>query len=396
MAANTVHDPPFWPLTRCRWTREGALVNRRWIILVVAIFTLGSVATACGDGDDSTAEPSPNASEPVEVVFIYENPSETVGWEAIFEEARLALEEEFGDQIVTKFLDGVPASPEGRSVIEREAAKGPDVIIGTSFGHGEFMQELAPEYPDVHFIVSQFEVPEGVENFSGYDLRVEDGWYLSGVAAGMVAATTGQKVVGWIDGFAIPFELRQINGFALGYQEVVPDGKVQVVLINSWYDPQAAAQASNGLVDAGSGIIASGLSDPTVGEIAEQRNVPYSAVYPLTTFTPNSGVTGPRFHWEAFFAPKIQSIIDGTWEPTFDYFGAKEGAVGVAPFEQAFTENVSPDQVEEYEQIAQALEEGEFVVLPGTTEELTTLNYVVPGVAGLDLEVREISPPSGT
>ncbi len=372
-------------------------MNRRWVRLMAVIFTLGFVASGCGGDEDSAAEPPAGSAEPagpVEVVFIYENPSKTVGWESTFEDDRLALDEQFGDQIVTSFVDRVPASPEGRNEIKRIAANGPDLIIGTTFGHGKFMQELATEFPEVHFLVSQFEVPEGVENFSGYDLRVEDGWYLSGVAAGMVAANTGEKAVGWIDGFAIPFELRQLNGFTLGYQEVVPDGKVQVVLTNSWYDPQAAAQASNGLLDAGSGMLASALSDPTVGEIAEQRNVPYSAVYPLTTFTPNSGVTGPRFRWEALFAPKIQSIIDGTWEPTYDYFGAKEGAMDVAPFEKAFTENVTQEQVDEYEQIAKALTDGEIVVLPGTTEELTTLNYVVPGVGGLDLKVREVPPPN--
>jgi simple sugar transport system substrate-binding protein len=366
----------------------------RSIRLASLIFTLGIVAAACG-GNDTTADDSPEAgsAEPIEVVFVYENPAETKGWEDSFEAARRAVEEEFGEQVVTSFQDRVPASPEGKNAIKRIASEGPDLIIGTSFGHGKFMQQLAAEFPEVHFMMSQFESPEGVENFSGYDLAVEDGWYLSGVASGMVAANTGQNLVGWIDGFPIPFELRQINGFALGYQESVPDGTVRVTFINSWYDPNAAAQASNSLLSAGADMLASGIADPTIGEIAEQRDVPYSAVHPLTTFTSTWGVTGPEFHWEAFFVPKIQAIMDGTWEPTFDYFGAKEGAIDVAPFEKAFTDNVSQDQIEQYEQIAQALKNGEFEVLPGTTKELTTLEYVVPGVEGVDLEVKEISPP---
>jgi simple sugar transport system substrate-binding protein len=141
-------------------------------------------------------------------------------------------------------------------------------------------------------------------------------------------------------------------------------------------------------------MLGSGIADPGIGEIAEQGDVPYLAVHPLQTFTPNSGVTGPDFLWDAFYVPKIQSIIDGTWEPTFDFFGAKEGAIDVGPFGKAFTDSVTQEQMEQYEEIAQALKSGEFQVLPGTTKELTTLEYVVPGVNGVDVETREISPPS--
>ena len=369
-------------------------MKRRSIRLASLIFTLAVVAAACGGNDTAESPQAADGAEPIEVVFVYEKPADTVGWEDAFERARQRIEEHFGEKVVTSFQDRIPDTPEGKAAITRIAAEGPDLIIGVSFGHGEFLQELAAAFPEVHFMMSQFEPPEGVENFSGYDLAVEDGWYLSGVAAGMVAAEKGQNLAGWIDGFPIPFELSQINGFALGYQEVVPDATVRTTFINSWYDPQAASQASRSLLAAGAEMLGSGIADPGIGEIAEQGDVPYLAVHPLQTFTPNSGVTGPDFLWDAFYVPKIQSIIDGTWEPTFDFFGAKEGAIDVGPFGKAFTDSVTQEQMEQYEEIAQALKSGEFQVLPGTTKELTTLEYVVPGVNGVDVETREISPPS--
>ncbi len=89
--------------------------------------------------------------EPLKIAFAYVGPVGDGGWTFAHDNARKALEKEFGDKIATSFVENVPESADAERVIRDMASQGNKVIFGTTFGYMETMMKLAPEFKDVKF-----------------------------------------------------------------------------------------------------------------------------------------------------------------------------------------------------------------------------------------------------
>jgi basic membrane protein A and related proteins len=73
------------------------------------------------------------------------------GWTFAHDNGRKALEAEFGDKIVTSFVENVPESADAERVIRDLAGQGNKLIFGTTFGYMEPMLKVAPDFADVKF-----------------------------------------------------------------------------------------------------------------------------------------------------------------------------------------------------------------------------------------------------
>ena len=67
----------------------------------------------------ATEEAPPAAEEPFKVAFVYVAPIGDLGWTWAHDQARLMLEEEFGDKVETAYIENVPEGPEAERVAER-------------------------------------------------------------------------------------------------------------------------------------------------------------------------------------------------------------------------------------------------------------------------------------
>jgi basic membrane protein A len=66
------------------------------------------------------------------------------GWTFAHDNGRKAIEKEFGDKVVTSFVESVPESADAERVIRDMASQGNKLIFGTTFGYMEPMQKVAP------------------------------------------------------------------------------------------------------------------------------------------------------------------------------------------------------------------------------------------------------------
>ena len=109
---------------------------------------------------------------------------------------------------------------------------GYDLVFATSFGYGDPIEKVAPNYPDTVFMhATGYKTAENVGTYFG---AAEEARYLTGIAAGK--ATKNGKI-GYVAAFPIPEVLRGINAFTLGVQSVNPDrdgaGRVDVDVVRS-------------------------------------------------------------------------------------------------------------------------------------------------------------------
>ena len=91
-------------------------LNKRSALRLAALSAAALTLVACGKKEEAapaaapapTAAPAPAAAEPLKAAWIYVGPVGDGGWSFAHDNARKAVQKEFGDKIVTSFVENVP------------------------------------------------------------------------------------------------------------------------------------------------------------------------------------------------------------------------------------------------------------------------------------------------
>jgi basic membrane protein A and related proteins len=331
------------------------------------------------------------AQDPVRVGFVYVGPVGDHGWTYRHDVGRRDVEAEFGDRVVTTFVENVSEGPDAERVIRQLAAGGNDLIFTTSFGFMNATERVARQFPAVRF--EHCTGYKTLDNMAAYNARFHEGRTVIGTIAGHMSET---GVIGYIASFPIPEVVMGINAFFLAAREINPDLDLRIVWVNTWYDPGREADAARTLIDQGADIIVQHTDSPAALQVAEERGVyAFGQASDMRQFAPNAQLTAIIDDWSPYYIERVQAVIDGTWESHSVWPGLKEGLVDIAPYGPA----VPPEVAEEADAVKEAIiagerhpfegpirnQAGEEVVAEGETmsdEELLRMDYYVEGIAG--------------
>ena len=311
-------------------------------------------------------------ADPVKVGFVYVGPTGDHGWTYMHDIGRQAIVKELGDQVETTYVENVKYGPDAERVMRQMALQGVDIIFATSFGYMESMLNVAKEFPDV-----KFEHATGyktAENMSVYSSKFYEGRYVQGVIAGHMSKT---GKAGYIASFPIPEVIRGINAFYLGASSVNPDFDIDVVWVNTWYDPGKEADAAKVLISQGADIITQHTDSPAALQVADAAGVKaFGQASDMIMFAPNTQLTAILDLWGPYYVERVKAVIDGTWEMQDTWGGMDTGMVAMAPYTNM------PDDIKK---IAMALEkdilEGKFEIFPGASVgDLLGMSEYVEGI----------------
>lgn len=311
-------------------------------------------------------------ADPVKVGFVYVGPTGDHGWTYMHDIGRQAIVKELGDQVETTYVENVKYGPDAERVMRQMALQGVDIIFATSFGYMESMLNVAKEFPDV-----KFEHATGyktAENMSVYSSKFYEGRYVQGVIAGHMSKT---GKAGYIASFPIPEVIRGINAFYLGASSVNPDFDIDVVWVNTWYDPGKEADAAKVLIAQGADIITQHTDSPAALQVADAAGVKaFGQASDMIMFAPNTQLTAILDLWGPYYVERVKAVIDGTWEMQDTWGGMDTGMVAMAPYTNM------PDDIKK---IAMALEkdilEGKFEIFPGAgVGDLLGMSEYVEGI----------------
>src|SRR6218665_491201 len=221
---------------------------------------LGAVTLAllaCGKKEEAAvpvagSEPASAAPKtaPLKIAFAYVGPVGDGGWTFAHDNGRKALEKEFGDKVVTTFVERVPESADAERIIRDMAQQGNKLIFGTTFGYMEPMLKVAPDFKDVKF--EHATGYKNADNMRTYDSRTYEGAYMAGVIAGKM---TKSNTLGVVASIPIPEVIRNINSFTMGAQNVNPKIKTKVVWVNEWFNPPKETEAAQSLINGGADVL---------------------------------------------------------------------------------------------------------------------------------------------
>ena len=292
-------------------------------------------ADAKADTETNTAETTAAAAgiakEDIKVGVLYiSDPAEGSGYSYTHDLGIQGMQENLGlssDQIVRKIVDDSDAQATEASI--RECIdEGCNIIFSTSWGYMETTAAMAEEYPDIYFSHGTGYMSNG-KNFNNYFGRIYQARYLSGIVAGM---NTKSNLIGYVA--AQDSSNSEVTGgidaFAIGVASVNPDAKINVIITNSWYDPEKEEAASRQLLDMGCDVMAQHCDTAYPQTLAQERGV-YGIGYnsDMSKETPDSCLTSVIWNWSAYYTSAVKSIIDGSWDGSNYYGGMAEGLVGI-------------------------------------------------------------------
>lgn len=326
------------------------------------------------------------AKEDIKVGVLYiSDPDEGSGYSYTHDLGIQGMQENLGlssDQIVRKIVDDSDAQATEASIKEC-IDEGCNVIFTTSWGYMETTAAMAEEYPDIYFSHGTGYLSNG-KNFNNYFGRIYQARYLSGIVAGMntksnqigyVAAqdSSNSEVTGGIDAFAI------------GVASVNPDAKINVIVTNSWYDPEKEEAASRQLLDMGCDVMAQHCDTPYPQTLAQERGV-YGIGYnsDMSKETPDSCLTSVIWNWSAYYTSAVKSIIDGSWDGSNYYGGMAEGLVGITNLASFAAEGTQ----EKVDEATAAILSGQYNVFDGV---MTTNTGETVGQEGSTLDDATIT-----
>jgi simple sugar transport system substrate-binding protein len=370
---------------------------------LLKIAALGAVASAvlvgCGKKEEPAPAPAPAPAasapapkpEPLKVAFAYVGPVGDGGWTFAHDSARKALEKEFGDKIVTSFVENVPESADAERVIRDMATQGNKLIFGTTFGYMETMLKVAPDFKDV-----KFEHATGyktADNLRTYDSRTYEGAYMAGVIAGKM---TKSNTLGVVASVPIPEVIRNINSFTLGAQSSNPKVKTKVVWVNEWFNPPKETEAATSLINGGADVLFQNTDSPAVLKTAQDKGKrAFGWDSDMTAYGPKAHLASSVINWGPYYIKATKDVLEGTWATGQSWWGVKEGAIDIV----SIAEDVPAETKAKIDEIKKGLTDGSFAIWKGPIVDNTGkeqikkdevaddkflggLNFYVKGVEG--------------
>ena len=341
-------------------------ISKRSLLKVAALSAVAAAALAgCGKKEEpapapasapAAAAPAPKA-EPLKIAFAYVGPVGDGGWSFAHDNGRKAIEKEFGDKVVTSFVESVPESADAERVLRDMAGQGNKLIFGTTFGYMETIQKLAPDFKDV-----KFEHATGyktAENVRTYDSRTYEGAYMAGVIAG---AMTKSNTLGVVGSVPIPEVIRNINSFTLGAQSVNPNIKTKVVWVNEWFSPPKETEAATSLINGGADVLFQNTDSPAVLKTAQEKGKrAFGWDSDMTSYGPQAHLGSAVINWGPYYIKATKDALEGTWTTGQSWWGVKEGAIDLV----SIAEDVPAETKAKVEAVKKGLADGSFVIWKG-------------------------------
>ena len=340
----------------------------RHLLKLAAVTSLAATAALVGCGKKE--EPAPQAAapasaaepakkEPMKIAFAYVGPVGDAGWTFAHDNARKAVEKEFGDKVVTTAAENVKEGPDAERVLRDMVGQGSKLVFGTTFGYMDYMLKVAADAKDVKF--EHATGYKSAENLRAYDSRTYEGAYMAGVIAG---GMTKSKVLGVVGSIPIPEVIRNIDSFTLGAQSVNPTVRVKVVWVNEWVNPPKESEAAQSLINGGADVLMQNTDSSAVLQTAEKAGkYAFGWDSDMTAYGPKAHLASSIINWAPYYISTTKQVLDGSWKTssTKIWWGVKEGAIDIV----SISDKVPADLKAKVEKVKAGLKDGSFAIWKG-------------------------------
>jgi basic membrane protein A and related proteins len=325
------------------------------LLIVVLLLTL---LAACGT-PKATEVPTKEAAKPLRVAAVFPGAINDQGFNQTGYDGLMEIKTKYGAEVA--YGEKV-AVADFVNTYRDFADQGYDVIIGHGFEFGDIALQVAPDYPNIKFIVDS-NPDVHAANVAGITGQTWQATYLLGVLAGSMTKTGH---IGGIAGFDFPILVAQMEAYKAGARSVRPDVQVTVVYIGSFDDVTKAKEAALAQASAGVDVLfhiadAAGLG---IIQAIQEKNI-WGIGWGIdqNSLAPKNIISSLISSGSELLVQDVGKVVDGTWTGEVRLYGLSTGVVDIAPYYGL----VPDDVVAKVDEARQKILSGELVVPYVTT-----------------------------
>lgn len=318
-------------------------------LLIASLIVLALALSACGGG---AAEESAADDGVLKVAVAFPGVVTDQSWNQFGYEGLVQAQEDCGAEIA--YSEDV-FQDEQLETFRNYAAEGYDIIIGHGGEYADSIQQVAGEYPDLTFGITNS--PSNGDNVAGMIMGANQQAFLSGVLA---CYMTESNHIAYIGGESIPVVEEAFKQYEVGAQLCGKDVQVDAVYTGSWADVNLAYEATTAVIEDGADVIAHLLDTADAGAIAAAED---SGVYAIGLYRDSSDLGPDAVIGSALGSPGalIYGIACGSVAPgTTDWLtvNTEVGGIGM------HMTDLTPDDVQaEVDAVVDQMKSGEIEVL---------------------------------
>jgi basic membrane protein A len=214
------------------------------VVVLLAVLVLA--VAGCG-GDDEGSGASATTQAQLKVAMALPGPINDKGFN---ESAYAGLQACGQNGAQTAYKESVKPADFVKTL--QTFARSNDVVIGHGFEWGDPVKQVAPEFPDVKFVVTSNPLKPAQPNVVHSIINSTQGAYLAGVAAG--AATKTNQIAG-VGGLKFPVLEAQMQAYEAGAKSVNPKVTMKTVWLGTFDDAAKGREAAQGLAASGNDVV---------------------------------------------------------------------------------------------------------------------------------------------
>lgn len=341
--------------------------NRKKLAALAMSTVLAASLAGCGGSTTETATKAAEETKAGEtkaaetdktykVAMLLSGAANDMGWCQVAYEGLQLLEQDYGCEIAyTENLtpDDIEAA------YADYAANGYDVVIGHGYEFGDPAIDVAADYPDTTFIVTEGEV--SADNVASYVSKCEEGGYIMGMLAAGMSESDVLGFVGPVQGASL---VKIMNGFIDGAKEINPNIKVQTAWTGSFTDTALGKEAAQAMIDNGADVIGHCANESGTGAINAAKEAGVYATgdsYDQNGLAPDTILSSSVYHIPHVIEVAFGTVADGTFAGGIYELGMKDGAVSIADY-HALADQIPAELKATIDEKVKAITSGEFEV----------------------------------
>jgi len=250
------------------------------------------------------------------------------------------------------------------------AERGYDLIIGVGFAQAPIMEQVAKDYPNIHFAI--IDGVSELPNVASLVFKEHEGSYLVGMLA---AKTTKTGTIGFLGGMDIGLIHRFEKGYEEGAQAVNPNIRVIQnyvgVTDGAWNNPGKGKELSLAQIQKGADVIFTAAGNSGLGAfdaVEQQGKQNDRATHFVIGVDSNQNMVKPGFVLTSMVKRVdnavyniVQEVVNGRFSPGLHVFGLDKDGVGYA-MDDFNKDLITPDMIEQAEAAKKKIISGEIKV----------------------------------
>lgn len=224
--------------------------------------------------------------------------------------------------------------------VRQVAGSGVSIVIATFPPMIDSIKAVAPEFPDVNFVIIDAVIGEELPNVQELFFFENESSYLAGIAAGMMTET---DKVGFIGGDDVDVINRYLVGFYEGAHAANDAVTVCWAYAKTFEDPAKGREVALALIEDDVDVLHAATAGTQLGiyeAVEETGTFLVSADVDVRELAPTAGLfaTGPRFDQAVEIG--LEQNANGEFLAGFQQYGMESGLVGATPFSDFVPDDV--------------------------------------------------------